>query len=86
MVERTSRKTRYHYNGILDRAQDIPAPFTGALDIEGGYLSIGSRWQPFIGLLDEVKIQSRVLTASGIKASCEKAKSNRTSTAYELVE
>ena len=86
VVDRTNRKTRYYYNGKLDSAQDIPAKFTGALDVEGGDLSIGSRWQPFIGLLDEVKIYKRVLTEGEIRASCEKEKSNRTSAAYEVVE
>ena len=86
VVDRANGKTRYYYNGALDSAQAIPATFTGALDVDGGDLSIGSRWQPFIGLLDEVKIYKRVLAENEIKASHEKGKSNRASTAYELVE
>jgi len=56
------------------------------LDVAGGELSIGSSWQSFVGLLDDVKIYQRVLTESEVKASYEKEKSNRTDAAYQLVE
>jgi hypothetical protein len=49
VVDRTNAKTRYSYDGVLDSAQDIPAEFTGALDVAGRDLSIGSSWQPIIG-------------------------------------
>ena len=86
VVDRANAKTKYYFNGNLDSVQDIPPAFTGALDVEGGELSIGSSWQPFVGLLDEVKIYKRVLTEGEIKASYEKEKGNRTNTAYQLVE
>jgi len=86
VVDRTNGKTKYYFNGNLDSVQAIPPTFTGALDVEGGDLSIGCRWQPFLGLLDEVKIYRRALTENEIKASYEKEKTNRTNTAYQLVE
>ena len=86
VVDRKNGKTRYYFNGSLDSAQDIPSKFTGTLDVDGGDLSIGSTWQPFVGLLDEVKIYKRVLTEDEIRASYEKEKGNRIDTAYELVE
>jgi len=86
VVDRANAKTRYYYNGSLDSAQDIPAGFAGALDVDGADLSIGSTWQPFIGLLDEVRIYKRALTADEIRASYEKEKHARTSVEYELVE
>ncbi len=86
VVDRASAKTKYYFNGKLDNVQDIPLAFTGALDVEGGDLSIGSSWQPFVGLLDEVKIYNRVLTEREIEASYEKEKGNRTDAAYQLVE
>ena len=86
VVDRASAKTKYYFNGKLDSVQDIPPAFTGALDVEGGDLSIGSSWQPFVGLLDEVKIYNRVLTEREIEASYEKEKGNRTDAAYQLVE
>ncbi|MFA6546322.1 MAG: LamG-like jellyroll fold domain-containing protein [Limisphaerales bacterium] len=86
VVDRASVKTRYYYNGTLDSAQNIPAGFTGKLDVEGGDLSIGSNWQPFIGLLDEVKIYRRVLGPEEIQASYQKEKGRRGSVAYEVVE
>ena len=86
VVERANAKTRYYFNGALDSAQDIPAAFTGALDVEGGDLSIGSSWQPFIGLLNEVKIYRRALAPAEIKASYEKDQGKHSSVAYEAVE
>ncbi|MCK5804177.1 MAG: right-handed parallel beta-helix repeat-containing protein, partial [Lentisphaeria bacterium] len=86
VVDRINAKTSYYFNGKLDSAQDIPAAFTGAMDVGGGDLTIGSSWHPFIGLLDEVKIHKRTLSAAEIKASYEKEKGNRASAEYELVE
>ena len=86
VVDRANGKTKYYFNGQLDSAQNIPSTFTGALDVDGGKLSLGSTWQPFVGLLDEVEIYKRVLTESEIKASYEKEKGRRTDAAYKLVE
>ena len=84
VVDRTNAKTRYYFNGSLDSTQNIPARFTGPLDVEGGELSIGSTWQSFIGLLDEVKIYKRALDENEIKASYEKEKDKHTNPAYQL--
>ena len=86
VVERASRKTSYYLNGALDSARDLPATFTGALDVAGGDLSLGSNWQPFIGLLDEVRILQRALNPAEIKASYEQEKGTRASAAYNVVE
>jgi hypothetical protein len=86
VVDRAHAKTRYYINGKLDSVQNIPPTFRGSLDVEGGDLSLGSSWQPFVGLLDEVKIYKRVLSESEINASYEKEKGNRSSAAYHLVE
>ncbi len=86
VLDRASRKTRYYFNGTQDSAQDIPAAFTGALDVAGGDLTIGSNWQPFVGLLDEVRIYQRALSPAEITASYEKEKDARASAAYERVE
>jgi len=86
VVDRANAKTRYYFNGKLDSAQDIPTEFTGAMDVKGGDLTIGSSWHPFIGLLDEVKIYKRTLSLSEIKASYDKERGRHTSIEYELVE
>jgi hypothetical protein len=86
VVDRAHAKTRYYYNGVLDSVQDIPAGFTGALDVEGRDLSLGSSWQPFIGLLDEVKIYRRALSLPEIQASYNQQRASRGSAVYEAVE
>ncbi len=86
VIDRTGSKTKYYFNGRLDSTQDIPSAFAGPLDVAGGALSLGSSWQPFVGLLDEVKIYKRALTGAEIKASYEHERGNRTDATYTLVE
>lgn len=86
VVDRANRKTRYYINGEPDSAPDIPPGFTGALDVAGGDLSIGSSWQPFIGLLDDVRIHRRALTDAEIRADYARGKGGRASAKFEMVE
>ena len=85
VADRAQGKIRYYLNGKLDSARDIPSGFTGSLDVDGD-LSIGSRWQPFVGMLDEVKIFRKALTEDEIRASYEKEKGRRGRAGYEIVE
>lgn len=66
VVDRSHGMTRYYFNGRLDSSQEIPSAFAGSLDVTGGDLSIGSTWQPFVGLIDEVRIYRRALTENEI--------------------
>lgn len=86
VVDRANRKTLYYFNGKLDSAQNIPAGFTGNLDVAGGKLSIGSTWQPFIGMLDEVKIHRRALSPDEIQAGYEREKAKYGSVEFEPLE
>jgi hypothetical protein len=49
-------------------------------------LTIGSTWQPFIGLLDEVRIFKRTLDEAEIKAAYEREKGRRDSVEYRVIE
>lgn len=86
VVDRKKRKVRYYFNGQLDSALDIPPAFTGSLDVAGGELSIGSSWQPFIGLLDEVRIYKRALSENEIKEHYEKERQQHQDTTYRLAD
>lgn len=86
VVDRTHGKIRYFFNGALDSEQNLPEKFTGFLDVKGGDLSIGSRWQPFIGLIDELKIYRKALAPDEVKADFEQGKGGRDSIVYELVD
>ena len=86
VVDRKNRKVRYYFNGKLDSALDIPADFKGKLDVVGHDFSIGSRWHPFIGLLDEVKLYKRTRSAAEINADFDREKGKRTDTTYNVVE
>lgn len=85
VVDRSTGETRYYLNGRLDSSQKIPDRFTGKLDVKGGDLSIGSTWQPFIGLLDEVRIYRRALTGEAIASRYEKEKTHYQSTTYRVI-
>ncbi|MBT3375405.1 MAG: hypothetical protein HN742_14435 [Lentisphaerae bacterium] len=86
VVDRANGKTSYYINGKLDSALTIPAAFKGPLDVGGRDLTLGSTWHPFIGLIDEVRIYKRAITADEVEASYNKEKGNRTSTEYELLD
>lgn len=86
VVDRTNRQVRYYLDGALDCTREIPATFTGPVDVVGKDLTIGSNWHPFVGLLDEVRIYKRALTEAEIKATYEREKGQRTSAEYKLVE
>jgi hypothetical protein len=47
-------------------------------------LTIGSTWQPFIGLLDEVRIFRRTLDEAEIKFAYEREKDRRVSAEYRV--
>ena len=81
--DRKKKKTNYYINGKLDCAQDIAAEFTGDMSVPEKDFVLGSEWQPFAGLLDEVKLWSRALTADEVKAAYDKEKANRADAKYE---
>lgn len=82
VVDRAQRQVRFYLDGQQDSTHELPAGFTGTLDVPAD-LTIGSTWQPFIGLLDEVKIFRRALTEAEIKAAYERAKDHRVSAEYQ---
>ncbi|MEW6356679.1 MAG: LamG-like jellyroll fold domain-containing protein [Planctomycetota bacterium] len=78
VVDRGKRVTKYYFNGKLDSAKALPPAFAGNLDIAGASLATGG-WQPFIGLLDELKIYKRVLTDSEISQDFQNSREQYTS-------
>ena len=86
VVDRPNGEAKWYLNGKLDKVQQIPSKFGGDLDVKGRKLTLGSSWQPFIGLLDEVKIYKRALSRNEITASYESQKANRVNAVYRIVE
>jgi hypothetical protein len=74
VVDRDQRKVRYFLNGEVDSVKDLSPKFTGPLDVKGSELLIGSQWQPLIGMLDDVKIYKRTLSAEEIAADFQRTK------------
>jgi hypothetical protein len=86
VVDRTAGEVRFYMDGKPDSVRPIPAQFTGNLDVAGAELSIGSRWQPMIGLLDEVTLHRRALTPGEITQAYEEQRAARERTDFQLDE
>jgi hypothetical protein len=86
VVDRAAGKVHYFINGREDSVLDLPATFTGNLDVDGGELKLGGDWQPFHGLLDDVKVYRRALSADDVRASYEQQKPTRASAEHTVVE
>ena len=82
-VDRKNFKVSYYFNGKLDSAKDLAKNYTLDMDVDGQQYVIGGDWQPFIGLIDEIKFYKRALTPAEIKAYYDKEKGSRTSVKYE---
>ena len=85
VVDRDKSQVRFYLNGQLDSTHELPANFTGPLDVPAD-LTLGSSWQPFLGMLDGVRIFKRRLDEAEIKAAYEQERANRTSAAYRVVD
>jgi len=86
VVDRTRRQVRYFLNGKPDHTGEIPADFIGSLDAKGGDLFIGNRWQPFLGMLDEVRLYRRTLRDDEILARYESEKGRHARREYRIAE
>ena len=82
VVDRDQRLTRTYVNGALVGAKALPAGFTTRFDTPGKAFTTGG-WQPFQGLLDELRIYRRVLTPEEIRGRWEAMRSRYTQTDYQ---
>ncbi|MDY0165403.1 MAG: LamG-like jellyroll fold domain-containing protein [Thermoguttaceae bacterium] len=85
VTDRSKRQVRFYLNGQRDSVHELPAGFTGTLNVPGD-LTLGSTWQPFMGLLDEVRIFRRALGEAEIKAAYEGERERRAGAEYTVVE
>ena len=86
VMDRVKFKLKVFLNGALDSVINVPRNFKGTLDVEGKDYVLGSAWQAYIGLIDDVKIFKRVLQDEEIKADYDKEKANRASAEYTAEE
>lgn len=86
VVDRDVREVRFTVNGKPDVTRPIPASFTGSLDVAGCDLYLGSTWQPFTGLLGEVKLYKRGLTAEEIAKEYDTQKARYADASYRILE
>ncbi len=81
-VDREARQVRYFLNGRLDTTLPLPDGFQGEVSAPGGSLQLGSDWQPFLGLLDEIRIHHRALDATAVAAVYNRERPQRTRSEY----
>ena len=84
VVDRGEGQVHFYLNGRHDSTRRLPAEFRGALDVPAD-LTLGSTWQPFIGLLDEVRIFRRQLDEAEVQSTFAAERERRTCTAYRVV-
>ena len=68
VIDRTNYKVKFFINGTFDSEKNIPVAFIGDLDVVGKSFTIGSIWNYFKGLIDEVAVYKRALTDEEIQA------------------
>ena len=78
VVDRENFVTRYYINGAPAGPKPLPANFTGSLDMDGKSFTTGN-WQPFVGLLDDLRIYRRTLSPDEVRASYEQSRARYTS-------
>ncbi len=66
VVDRDAREARCYIDGAPDGVTAIPAELTAALDVKGHDLVMPSQHRPFVGLVDEVRVYHRALTAADV--------------------
>lgn len=86
VIDRSARDVRFYINGKPDASRPLPASFTGSLDVAGQDLYLGSTWQPLTGLLDEVKLYKRGLTAAEIAADYAAQHARYAEASYRILE
>jgi len=84
VIDRKERVARIYLDGQLDAENKIPESFTGSMDVAGKDFYIGSTWQPFTGLLDDVKFYQRPLSEKEIAEEFEKQRAQYTSSKYRI--
>jgi hypothetical protein len=81
VVDRKSFATTYYLNGVPDSTKPLPPALTANLDMVGKSFTTGG-WQPFVGLLDELRIYKRALTAQEIAADYTASRARYTSAEF----
>jgi hypothetical protein len=80
-VDRANHRTSYYFNGKLDSVMSIPPEFASRLDVDGKPVETGT-WQQYVGLLSDLRIYKRLLTAEEISRTCEETKKTHSSAAF----
>jgi parallel beta-helix repeat protein len=73
VCNRRKRFVRIYVNGYCPDNNKIPADFGGDFALDGR-LTVGSSWQNYWGLIDEVKIYRSALTPEDVEAEFERLK------------
>ena len=84
VVDRPSRKVSYFFNGKLDSVCEIPPDFTGDLNVAGKPLSTGT-WQPFVGLIHDLRIYRRILVDGEPASDFDDTKSRHASNSFKVL-
>jgi sialidase-1 len=82
VVDRQNQRTSTYVNGTLVGTKALPAGFNTSFDTPGKSFTTGG-WQPFQGLLDEVRVYRRALTPEEIRSRWEETRNRYTQSNYQ---
>ena len=86
VLDREQAEVRCYFNGTLDTRTPVPPALNGSLSVEGADVEIPSRYKPFAGLFDELKIFRCPLADARVQASYRREEKSRTSTIFQDAE
>jgi hypothetical protein len=85
VVDRRNFTTTYYFNGKRDSVRPLPKAFTRSLSTPGKSFTIGA-WQPYIGLVDDLRIYKRALSNAEAAAHAAKRREQYASPRFTVVE
>jgi hypothetical protein len=82
VVDRQNRTTRYYLNGLPAGTAALPEGFVTRFDTPGKSFTTGT-WQPFVGLLDELRVYRRALGSEEVREHCEERRARYSSAEFQ---
>jgi len=82
VVDRRHAEVRYFINGSDAGTRPLPKDFNTSFDTPGKAFTTGT-WQPFVGLLDDLRIYRRALSADEVRQQWQESRARYLSSEFE---
>ncbi len=85
-ADRKAGEVRWYLNGALDSRHPIPKAMTKGLRADGRDIAIPSSHKPFRGLIGDIRIYGKAVTAKRVRELFQEQAKRRTSTTFQIRE